>query len=215
MWQTMVSEPSLAEVVLETLLQKWPKPKHDGLGPGHNCTGYLAVSFWMTPRSPLAGLHSPRLLSPHSLSLPYCLLPPPPCSPTAALCPLFPCPSNPSMSPHGLGQHGRGSCTLRAILGCFLQISHALHAILHLPSTEDSAWQLIHKLYVGMLFQIFFMLQCKQRGCFSPIASDEDMSPVNIIRCSIPAAGSLPQAQSQGFLCDARFAVSAGMRWRA
>ncbi|XP_048787166.1 maestro heat-like repeat-containing protein family member 7 [Lagopus muta] len=124
MWQTMVSEPSLAEVVLETLLQKWPKPRHDGLGPGHNCTGYLAIS-------------------------------------------------------------------------------HALHAILHLPSTEDSAWQLIHKLYVGMLFQIFFMLQCKQRGCFSPIANDEDMSPVNIIRHAVESMRALFQhLRSDGLVED-------------
>ncbi|XP_019466965.1 maestro heat-like repeat-containing protein family member 7 [Meleagris gallopavo] len=118
MWQTMVSEPSLAEVVLESLLQKWPTARHDGLGPGHNCTGYLAIS-------------------------------------------------------------------------------HALHAILHLPSSEESAWQLIHELYAGMLFQIFFMLQCSQRGCFSPIIGHmedmEDMSPVNNIRRVVESMRALLQ----------------------
>ena len=215
MWQTMVSEPSLAEVVLESLLQKWPTARHDGLGPGHNCTGYLAVSFWMTPHSPLAGRHSSPFLPSRpvpSLALSSLLPLQPLCSPLSSLS----LPSNPNISAHGLGQHGKGGCTLWAILGCFLQISHALHAILHLPSSEESAWQLIHELYAGMLFQIFFMLQCSQRGCFSPIISHmEDMSPVNNIRCSIPAARSLPQAQSQGSPCDACFAVPAGVWWRA
>ncbi|XP_052557279.1 uncharacterized protein LOC128089670 [Tympanuchus pallidicinctus] len=107
------------------------------------------------------------------------------------------------MSPHGLGQHGRGSCTLRAILGCFLQISHALHAILHLPSTKGSAWQLIHKLYVGMLFQISFLLQCTQHGCFSAITDDEDMSPVNIIRHAVESMRALFQhLKSDGLVED-------------
>lgn len=164
----------------------------------------------------------PPLRSPPFPSLPVpslalsSLLPLQPlCSPLSSLS----LPSNPNISAHGLGQHGKGGCTLWAILGCFLQISHALHAILHLPSSEESAWQLIHELYAGMLFQIFFMLQCSQRGCFSPIIGHmedmEDMSPVNNIRCSIPAARSLPQAQSQGSPCDACFAVPAGVWWRA
>ena len=108
---------------------------------------------------------------------------------------------------------------LRAIPGCFLQISHAMHTILHLPSSEECVRLFMRKLYRTVLLKIFFILQCSQRGCFNLRDGDteENMLPVKEIRCCIPAARYLAQAQSQGqgSPCDARFAVPTGMRWSA
>ena len=63
MWQTMVSEPRVAEDVLRSLLMQRTGPEHDGFGPHHSCVRSWAVSSWTRPRSPPVGLHSP----PHPL----------------------------------------------------------------------------------------------------------------------------------------------------
>ncbi|XP_021238096.1 uncharacterized protein LOC110390868 isoform X2 [Numida meleagris] len=84
MWQTMVSEPSLAKQVVYNLLMQRPQTKHDGFGPGRNCVHHLHVGFWMTPCSLPARLRSPPL-------------------PSAAPRPLFPCPRSPSSQPAGSG----------------------------------------------------------------------------------------------------------------
>lgn len=63
MWQTMVSEPCVAEDVLRNLLKQRIGPEHDVFGSPHSCVRSWAVSSWTRPRSPPVGLHSP----PHPL----------------------------------------------------------------------------------------------------------------------------------------------------
>ncbi|XP_015705429.1 maestro heat-like repeat-containing protein family member 7 [Coturnix japonica] len=48
-----------------------------------------------------------------------------------------------------------------------LTIRHAMHTILHLPSTKGCALLLMRKLYGPLLFEVSFALQCSQSGCFN------------------------------------------------
>lgn len=108
---------------------------------------------------------------------------------------------------------------MRAVPGCFLQITSAMHEILHLPSSKDCARSLFPKLYMVVLFEISFILECVNRGCFvlSIRQETEHVWPSDsLVRCCIPTASSLPRARSQGqgqgSPCDTRFAVHAGVR---
>nr|XP_047912368.1 uncharacterized protein LOC125181574 isoform X4 [Anser cygnoides] len=47
MWQTMVSEPRVAEDVLRSLLMQRTGPEHDGFGPQHSCVRSWAVTSAM------------------------------------------------------------------------------------------------------------------------------------------------------------------------
>ncbi|XP_040399113.1 uncharacterized protein LOC121062887 isoform X5 [Cygnus olor] len=47
MWQTMVSEPRVAEDVLRSLLMQRTGPEHDGFGPHHSCVRSWAVTSAM------------------------------------------------------------------------------------------------------------------------------------------------------------------------
>uniref|UniRef100_A0A8V0Y345 Uncharacterized protein n=1 Tax=Gallus gallus TaxID=9031 RepID=A0A8V0Y345_CHICK len=108
MWQAIVSESSLAQVVVKNLLLEQPEPSHSDLHQGYSCNHNLAIS-------------------------------------------------------------------------------HAMHTILHLPSSEECVRLFMRKLYRTVLLKIFFILQCSQRGCFNLRDSDteENMLPVKEIRNAV------------------------------
>ena len=47
MWQAIVSESSLAQVVVKNLLLEQPEPSHSDLHQGYSCNHNLAVGFWL------------------------------------------------------------------------------------------------------------------------------------------------------------------------
>lgn len=71
MWQAIVSESSLAQVVVKNLLLEQPEPSHSDLHQGYSCNHNLAVGFWLTPSGvPLSSLSFPSPPQPLILSCP-------------------------------------------------------------------------------------------------------------------------------------------------
>ena len=52
MWQAIVSESSLAQVVVKNLLLEQPERSHSDLHQGYSCNHNLAVGFWLTRSRP-------------------------------------------------------------------------------------------------------------------------------------------------------------------